>query len=980
MNRIVGWGVRAALVVGLLTASVAPVMAQGSAAISGVVKDATGAVLPGVTVEASSDALIEKTRSVASDGAGQYKIVALPPGLYTVSFSLSGFSTVKREGVALTTGFTAAVNADLRVGGVEETVSVTGAAPIVDVQNINRQVVMTRDVVETLPSGRSYAEVATLVPGVQYYNGGSTSTASTGSGGAVGVDAFASLAAHGGRAGDTYVELNGLILNVFSGQQSRSFMNLQDGNVQEYAMEFSANSAETETGGVRINMIPKEGGNRYVGSLFATVSGGSLQSSNFTDALRARGVRTPDSIKSLWTVNPSFGGPLAKDKVWFYAGYSRMVNERYKANAYFNSDIAAWQPVSDLSKRATSGELTHDASLRVTWQVSEKNKLSLLYVYNRLCQCPFGTGLFNGTIYTPEAASMSPRSGSVPQVNWTAPYTSRFLVEVAGAATRQSKGYDYYVTPKAPSIREATTGTAYRAPIYFNTGFYKDVNWTPQVKGSVSYVTGTHALKVGASYRMGWNSQTPVVYDNTTFNTVNYRPVSVTYYSTPFTTKADMRQAALFAQDQWTIRRMTLNLGLRYDAYQQGYPDMHLEPVQYVPVARDFPGATLVSWSDLSPRAGVAFDLFGNGKTAVKASVSRYVIQQGLLQNPVRSNVSMTRVWTDPNGDFIVQGDPLNPAANGELGVSQNRLFGTPVLANRYDPDYATGFGNRSYNWESSASVQHQLASGVALNVGYFRRWYGNFEVTDNLAIGAADFDPYCVTTPSDARLPNGGAQQICGLYDLKPAKVGQINNIITSSAKYGKQTERWDGVDVAVQTRLTKGVMLQGGVSTGRTTSNNCEIVANLDNPSPLYCTQATPMLTQVKLGASFTLPWQIEASGTFQSFNGPALTASATFTNAQVAPALGRNLSSGATATVNLVQPGMLYGDQINQVDLRIARNIVIGRARIKAMFDMYNVGNINTPLQLNSAYGTNGSSWLVPTSLSYPRLVKFSAQVNF
>jgi hypothetical protein len=936
-------------------------------------------VLPGVTVEASSPALIEKVRTVISDAAGQYKIVSLPPGTYTVTFALSGFSAIKREGVELTTGFTATVNADLKVGGVQESVTVTGEAPVVDVQSVKQQVVMTREVVDSLPSGRSYQEVATLVPGVQYYDGQGT-TASTGSGGAVGVDAFASLAAHGGRPGDTYLELNGMMINVFSGQQSRSFMNLQDGNIQEYAFEYSANSAETETGGVHVNMIPKEGGNRYRGSFYGAFSTGALQSSNFTDALKAQGVSAPDTMKSLWTANPSFGGPIAKDKVWFYAAYSRMVNERYKANTYFNSDISAWKPVPNLSNQATSGELTHDVSVRVTWQVAEKHKLSFMYVFNRLCQCPFGTGLFNGVIYSPEAANLSPRTGSVPQVTWTAPLTSRVLLEVAGSATRQSKGHAYYVQPTAPSISEATTGTVFRAPVYFNTGFYDDINWTPQFKGSVSYVTGTHAVKIGSMYRFGTNQETPYVFNNLTINTLNYRPVSVTYYDTPFTSHANMNQAAIFAQDQWTHRRLTVNAGLRYDYYRQGYPALHLDPVQYVPVARDFPTATLVSWKDIDPRLGVAYDLFGNGKTAMKASLSRYVLQQPLLLSPVRANTSMTRSWTDPNGDFIVQGDPLNPAANGELGPSQNLNFGKPVATTVYDPNYAFGFGHRSYNWESSIALQHQLLPGVSLSVGYFRRWYGNFEITDNLAVSPTDYSPYCVTAPMNPRLPSGGGQAICGLYDLNPNKLGQINNQITSSSRFGNQYEHWNGGDVAIQTRLAHGILLEGGISTGKTTTDTCDVVTKINNPSTLYCHQETPFLTQLKVGASYTLPWDVQVSAAVQSFNGPNIVANATFTNAQISPSLGRNLSAGSTASVNIVAPSTVYGDRLTQLDLRFAKIVTIARTRIKGMVDLYNVTNINTALQINNTYGITGSSWLVPTSLSLPRFVKFGVQLDF
>src|SRR5688572_22539486 len=178
----------------LASFAILPSMVYAQASITGVVRDASGAVLPGVTVEASSAALIEKVRTVVTDGAGRYSIVALPPGAYAVTFSMPGFAGVKRDGIELTTGFTATVNAELRVGAVEETITVSGSAPVVDVQNVRRQEVMTRDVIDALPTGKALVEMATLIPGVQMIDGG---RGATGMGGSAGMDQFATLTAHG---------------------------------------------------------------------------------------------------------------------------------------------------------------------------------------------------------------------------------------------------------------------------------------------------------------------------------------------------------------------------------------------------------------------------------------------------------------------------------------------------------------------------------------------------------------------------------------------------------------------------------------------------------------------------------------------------------------------------------------------------------------------------------------------------------------
>ena len=974
-----------AVLIGVCLAIPASALGQGTAAISGIVRDPSGAVLPGVTVEAASPVLIEKVRTATTDGSGQYKIVSLPPGVYAVTFTLTGFASTKREGVELTTGFTATINGDLKVGGVEESITVSGDSPIVDVQNVKRQVVMTRDVVDALPTGKTAVEIATLIPGVQLMNGTGAGAASTGMGGSLGMDQFATLQAHGGRAADTRLEVNGVNINIFGQRQDSSYANFQDGNVQEYSFEISAHSAESETGGVRVNLIPKDGGNAFHGQFFSNYAGKNLlPSQNMTDALRATGLRDPDRTQSIYTINPSIGGPVLRDKVWFYGGYSRMYNERLKAGTYFNTDLAAWRPVFDVNRQATAIEKTHDTNIRLTWQASAKNKISFYYDYNALCQCPYLIGATYVGINAPEGATLAPRTAQLPQVAWTAPITSRLLIEAGATFPRYTKGHDFYVTPVAARITEASTGVSFRAA---NPSlFFSDINKTPVLKSSVSYVTGTHAFKTGASLRRANAEQFYEVFQDITYSTLNYRPTSVSYQATPYYPKANETVFGMFVQDQWALDRFTVNAGLRYDYYRQGYPDIHLPATKYVLTARDFPAATLVSWKDLSPRLGVAYNVFGNGKTALKASLSRYNVQALFLndQNPARANVTMTRQWTDPNGDFIVQGDPFNPDLNDELGPSLNRNFGKPIIPNNFDPDYAFGYGVRPFNWEGSVSLQHEILPRVSVNAAYFRRWYGNFQVTDNILVGPSDFTTYSVTAPNDARLPNGGNYKIAGLYDVNQNKVGQTQTITTSSDKYGKQVEHWSGVDLSAQARLRGGVNLQGGVSTGRTLTDNCEILAklpeNVGSTSTQFCRTETPWLTQVKFGGSYLLPWGVQVSGTLQSFQGPILNANATFTNAQIAPSLERNLSTGTTAAVALVQPNTLFGKRLNQVDMRFAKLFKLDTRTIKGMVDVFNLGNLNTVTAINQTYGTTGASWQVPTAISLARLVKVGVQIDF
>jgi hypothetical protein len=268
---------------------------------------------------------------------------------------------------------------------------------------------------------------------------------------------------------------------------------------------------------------------------------------------------------------------------------------------------------------------------------------------------------------------------------------------------------------------------------------------------------------------------------------------------------------------------------------------------------------------------------------------------------------------------------------------------------------------------------------GVSVNVSYHRRVYGSFQVNDNLLVAPTDYSPYSVVAPSDSWLPDSGGYTISGLYDLNNNKVGQNQTSTTSSSKYGEQIERWSGVDVSAQARLSGGVRLQGGVSTGKTTTDNCDVGPKLDNPSTRFCHTETPYLPQYKFGGAYTLPWEIEVSGTIQSFIGPAIQANATFGNAQII-GLGRPLSQGANVTIPLLEPNTMYNDRVNQLDLRVAKIVRVGAYRMKGMVDIFNVTNTNTITNVNNTYGTTGASWLVPTAISLARLVKIGVQLDF
>jgi hypothetical protein len=411
----------------------------------------------------------------------------------------------------------------------------------------------------------------------------------------------------------------------------------------------------------------------------------------------------------------------------------------------------------------------------------------------------------------PKATNRLQDSHHTYEASYTAPFSNRLLLELGGNRfdnTPQDLAFQPGQGPRP--INDIGKGFIYGAVSQIRYS-----GQTDHFRGSLSYVSGTHALKVGGEARFSehnpFTTKTP---GDTSYVLLNGKPSSVTFFTGRLTYYNRMRpNLGMYAQDRWTLKRLTADVGLRFDYVRTSYPAESLPAEQYRPQPISFSGATVLGWKDIDPRLGIAYDLFGTGKTAIKGNVARYVNQQVLAitrtVNPIAtSQMSTTRSWTD-NGDFIIQGDPLNPLANGELGPGSNKSFGAPVVQLQMDPDFAKGFGVRPYIWEMSAGVQHELLPGVALTGMYYRKLYGNFQVTQNRAVSPSDYSPYSVTAPSDPRLPNGGNYLITGLYDLNPNKVGQTDNLLTSSEKCGSQIRHWNGVDLLVNARVGKGASL---------------------------------------------------------------------------------------------------------------------------------------------------------------------------
>jgi hypothetical protein len=969
----------------LLTVTPAAVFAQAS--ITGVVRDTSGAVLPGATVEAESPALIERVRSGVTDGTGRFRIEELRPGTYTVTFTLPGFATLRREGIELTGTFVATVNADLPVATVAETVTVTGEAPVVDVQSAVRQRVLDAALVDTIPMGRTPMAMATVVPGV---------TRSVVDVGGIGGDGSSRGNVIVRGVDDTSVLIGNASMKTLGGSGGNAGGSVTNmGAYQEMVVDTGGQGVQGSSAGTRMSLVPRDGGNTFSARLYTDFANSTMQGDNFTQDLRDRGLRTPNSLNKLWDVNPGFGGPILRDRFWFHwsmrhAGAFQNVPMFFSKNA---GDPTKWTYEPDLSRQVVDKNTVRNwSTLRLTWQATPRNKLGLLYDSSSILDLPRNSS----PSISPEAnmgayVNLTPRSHVVG--DWTTPVTNRSLLQATFVSFRTFTGRPDHnlLFPAAAvpliQVQEQSTGLSYRATATTQSATQN------MLSGSVlwSYITGAHAFKVGFDYGSGGfdelngSPDAPLLFR---FN--NGVPNRITLNATPYHRLIDTVIQGLWGQDRWTVDRLTLTLGLRYEYADIWFPETHVGPAQFAPNRNIvFPRTDGMKWRDLTGTSNVAVDLFGDGKTALKFSLGKYLPELGLARSNVVAGLapvsrlvnSTTRSWTDANRDFVPDCALTNPAANGECGAMADPNFGSTRSGQAIDPALVSGWGTRpDSHWQFSAGVQRELLPRVSVDLEYWRTWYGNFVVIDDRAVGPSDYDAFSITAPVDPRLPNGGGYVIGGLYDLKPTSFGRpAQTLITSASNFGKQINHWNGVDITLNARPRGGITLQGGTSTQRQTTDNCDVVTKVNSPSPLYCHAQGRFQTQVKFLASYTVPRiDLQVTGNLQNLSGPQIAANYTATNAIIAPSLGRNLSGGASnVTVNLIEPGTLYGERLNMLDLRFGKILRFGRNRATAHLDLYNVSNANTVLTQNNTFG---AVWQQPQSILPARFAKVGLTLEF
>lgn len=971
-----------------------PVWAQQAAGIVGVVRDSAGLAMPGVTVEAASPALIEKVRVVTTDGEGRYTIVDLRPGAYTVTFSLTGFTTVRRDGVTLESGFTATVNATLNVGALAETITVTGAAPVVDTSTMRQQQIMNTRELEVLPSGAiGLQTIALVTPGFAATLADLGGTRDTWS-------AQGAYTLYHGKTG-TRASYDGFRNQYFIGTASGVGYITDSGTIDELQLETSGMGAEAGSGSTNLNAIPRTGSNVFRGAVDGYFSNGKMESSNIDDTLRAFGITKSAETQRIYRAGAQFGGPFKRDRAWFFAAVGRWGQRVNQPDAYYNKlQGKSGNPVTatlfyepDLSRPAASFDWYRTHSLRTTLQLTDRQRASVFFDIQKNCRCT--TGPFTGANAIESERGWDFWPSGVVHATWTMPATSRLLLE-AGMGYQVANWVNFVeegVTRDDRSILELSTNFRYGAAPLLTAPIARTGRSAQRF--SVSYVTGTHTLKVGVTTEQAFNdeSRSRNHPDGLNYDFLNGRPARLQYYAQPFFQQERQNlELGVFAQDAWKIDRFTITAGVRLDYLTMGYPAADLPAGLYVPARHVDELRGIPEWTDINPRVGVAMDVFGNGRTAVRASVGRYnqLSRSDLTRrfHPFSSSISAAfRNWTDANGNYIPDCDLKDFAANGECGPISNANFGKFIPTATLFDDSVTK-DNRDFLWDANVEVDHELVQGLSVSAGYNRNWDGNFTVTDNTLVGPSDFDEFCITVPSDPRLPKGGGYEQCGYYDIKPALFGQGTLRVTNAKEFGKQKRYWDGFTFSVNGRLPRQIQVGGGLDVGRQVDDHCYTVDVPNQPNDIgntplnggpFCKIVTSWgnLLDVRLRGSIPIRGGWFASFIYKNTPGAEHSANLTVTSAEVRFKDPSRRTLSTSRTVPLYPPNSVYGPRFTQLDVSVNKSFELGWARLRAALDVYNALNSNSVQNVVSAYGAR---WRRPTQFIGARLARITWALNF
>jgi hypothetical protein len=947
-------------VLGILAGIPASASAQGGGAsstgtIQGRVSDSSGGVLPGVTVTATSPSMIGAQTQVSNEN-GSYRFPAVPPGVYSLSFELPGFTGIKREGVEVSLGFTANVNAEMTVATLQETVTVTGESPVIDTTATRVQQNFKLEQLNSIPNGRDMWALLAATPGVMMSRidvGGNRAGTQTG------YTAF-------GLNGQVKVAVEGI--NTTEGTGGAGFY-FDYGSFEEVFLGVAGQGAEAATPGVQSQFLGKSGGNKFAGEVYFDGYNNGFQGSNLTEemvtptAQGGFGLREgSNEVLRYYDVNMNVGGPIKKDKAWYHFSWRKQYNSVEQPLFTFGGEFETWNT---------------NPSVKTTYQMNQNHKFVGYYQWNMKIQPTRLNGTFNYDSIGPTNRQESP--SWVWKGEWNGTLSDKLYVEA------RYGDFGYY------DVRRANSDEDYfwrDTPLLQVTGASAESQNDrdrKQLTGAATYFLdtrmGSHTFKFGGEMYLEsqWGGRTQNaggniehVYNNGVSSTVVFGiPTALSISGLKASDNGDLLvvnkldQQDMFLNDTWSIGRLTMNLGVRWDRYRGWMPEQRQIAFAVGPVSveeRTFPEQSFFTWNSIGPRAGITYDVAGDGKTVIKASYGLFWHNPGpgvsADANQNQNNKSVTYTWNDQAVcPGCIQGDRRFQLGETVGAPTSTSLAGTVNL----DQDLKQPFSH-----DVTAYLERQLASTLGARIGFVFK--SEDDLVGNFIPGrppSAYTLPYAFTDIGADGLTGTADDRVLTLLAVPSPNAGTLFPVNSLVTNLGNES-RYKTVEASVNKRMSNRWSMSAGAS--HTWSHDFFQVNN-------------PNATE----ESDTTRWDFKVSGTFEAPYGIRVSP---LIRHQAGANFARTISVGAgvataaggifSGTIDAEPRNANRHDNITVVDVRVDRGFSLGRGmRIRGFFDLFNLTNSNA---VETRTTTTGTSYLRPTAILAPRTARLGVRFSW